>query len=299
MRSSCVSILMLALTFNQVTADPYKSVENTLKDINKSAGVCRRDGPNTVPTSGQVLTGPLRADAVCGIGASQGRDLIRDHSALMIDIRSAEDFGRFHVDGAWNLGAEQIRLKRFLAQRSLALMGDGKNERALYETCNRLKESGYTAVYVVRGGMPAWLIEGFPIVGNATSVDEMLILSPMEFYQEAASNLSHVFLTPNMAQLASNLTNATLLSSEKQVDIVTTIKRATQRLTAQRVATIIIAADASFDRRNVLKIVSAVKSQSILFYFGGAEAYTKIVAQHKSIIAAHARGPKVPSCPVL
>lgn len=299
MKSSSISILILALTFHQVVADPYKSVESTLKDINKSAGVCRRDDSNPGATSAQVLTGPLHADAVCGIGASQGRDLVRDHSTLMIDTRSAVDFDRFHVDGAWNLGAEQIRLKRFLAQRTLALMGDGRNERVLYETCNRLKESGYTAVYVVRGGMPAWLSEGFPVVGSATSVDDMLILSPMEFYQEAASNLSHVLLTPTVAQLASNLTNATLLSSENQVDIVTTIKRATQRLSTQRVATIIIAADASFDRRNVLNIVSAVKTQSILFYFGGVEAYKKIVAQQKSIIAAHARGPKAPSCPVL
>lgn len=80
-------------------------------------------------------------------------------SPVVIDVRSAEEFAAYHIEGAINLPLDQLRTKNNLPEVS--------NDAQVVTVCNYggarsqsaaeyLRQQGYSKVIALSGGVTAW-----------------------------------------------------------------------------------------------------------------------------------------------
>jgi rhodanese-related sulfurtransferase len=86
--------------------------------------------------------------------------------AVLVDLRSANQFKDGHIAGAKNLPGDQIAddpkaLERLAAKKVVLYCGDGATTAAAQRT---LARAGAKDVYSLRGGLAAWAQENLPVV---------------------------------------------------------------------------------------------------------------------------------------
>lgn len=93
--------------------------------------------------------------------------LINKENAIMIDIRTSEDYQRGHIVGAINLPAKEIKNNNFYQLKKHKI-------RPIILVCNigttaislakNLKKSEFESVLVLKEGIVGWNRENFPLV---------------------------------------------------------------------------------------------------------------------------------------
>jgi len=113
------------------------------------------------------LIGTLRRGPMIETGEFSRRRST-DKELLVLDVRTAEDFGgeQGHIEGAMNIPVEEL-------QQRMAELGDYL-ERPVAIVCRTDKRSakaallltkeGFADVHIVRGGMTKWLEAGLPVI---------------------------------------------------------------------------------------------------------------------------------------
>lgn len=106
-----------------------------------------------------------KASGVLAVEPTQAVKLI-NNDAVVIDIRSAEAFGRGHIVNAKNipsdeLDAKQDSLRQYQNKPVIVVCDAGvTSTRAV----NSLRKSGFESAYGLKGGMSAWTQAGLPVV---------------------------------------------------------------------------------------------------------------------------------------
>ncbi len=98
------------------------------------------------------------------VNSTDAIQCLNHQKGVVIDLRSAHDFGTGHIVDAVNVEAASLKesvkkLKRF-ANRPLIVVDH--NGRGTREALTFLKTEGFT-VYALAGGMEAWLRDELPI----------------------------------------------------------------------------------------------------------------------------------------
>jgi rhodanese-related sulfurtransferase len=86
--------------------------------------------------------------------------------AVLVDLRSANQFKDGHIAGAKSLPGDQIAadpksLEKLAAKKVVLYCGDGATTAAAQRT---LARAGAKDVYSLRGGLAAWTQENLPVV---------------------------------------------------------------------------------------------------------------------------------------
>ncbi len=99
------------------------------------------------------------------IGTTEATQLMNQKKALVLDLRSSEDFQRARIPGARNLPAKELdgRIAEIgkLKGRPVVLVG----ERPV-AAMRALKSAGFEHIVQLRGGMGAWQEAGLPVQKN-------------------------------------------------------------------------------------------------------------------------------------
>ena len=102
------------------------------------------------------------------VAAVEPTDAVRliNNDAAVIDLRSAEAFGRGHIVNARNIPFDELeghlsKLKPFRGKPVIAVCDAGMTSA---KAVNALKKSGFESVYGLKGGMSAWGQAGLPVV---------------------------------------------------------------------------------------------------------------------------------------
>ena len=113
-----------------------------------------------------VLVYELRERAR-GVGAIGAQDVVRlmNQGALVLDVRSAEDYAAGHIRGARSLPAAQLAegsdaLKRYKDKPVIVYCEQGVSAAAAMRT---LAQAGFGKVVNLRGGLRAWRAEHLPV----------------------------------------------------------------------------------------------------------------------------------------
>ncbi|MGH8254107.1 MAG: rhodanese-like domain-containing protein [Steroidobacteraceae bacterium] len=113
-----------------------------------------------------VLMYELR-ERVRGAGAIGAQDLVRlmNQGALLLDVRSAEEFAAGHIRGARSLPAAQLgdsadSLKRYKDKPLVVYCEQGGSAAGAMRA---LAQLGFTQVANLRGGLRAWRAENLPV----------------------------------------------------------------------------------------------------------------------------------------
>ena len=118
-------------------------------------------------TSGVMLVWPSLAQRTGGLSVStlQATQLINHKDALVLDVRSADDFARSHILNAKNIPAGQLggrlaELEKFRARPIIVSCQTGASATA---SCSLLKKAGFADVHLLAGGIGAWEQAGLPV----------------------------------------------------------------------------------------------------------------------------------------
>jgi rhodanese-related sulfurtransferase len=106
-----------------------------------------------------------KAGDVTSILAGNAVQLINSDAAVL-DIRSAEAFGRGHIVNARNVPFDELegrldKLGNLKGKPVIAVCDAGITSN---KAIAKLKEAGFESVYSLKGGMQSWSQEGLPIV---------------------------------------------------------------------------------------------------------------------------------------
>lgn len=114
-----------------------------------------------------VIFSELRRKA-SGMTSVEAPDAVRliNSDATIIDLRSAEAFGRGHIVNARNIPADEIdaRLEKLGPNKSKPVVVVCDAGMTSTKTVEKLKQAGYESVYGLKGGMAGWSQAGLPVV---------------------------------------------------------------------------------------------------------------------------------------
>jgi rhodanese-related sulfurtransferase len=113
-----------------------------------------------------VLMYELR-ERVRGVGAIGAQDVVRlmNQGALLLDVRSVEDFAAGHIRGARSVPAGQLAgsvdsLKRYKEKPVIVYCEQGSSASG---AMRELAQLGFGQVVNLRGGLRAWRAEHLPV----------------------------------------------------------------------------------------------------------------------------------------
>ncbi len=102
-----------------------------------------------------------------GVGAIGAQDVVRlmNQGALLLDVRSAEDFAAGHIRGARNVPSVQLAgsvdsLKRYKDKPVIVYCEQGASASG---AMRELAQLGFAQVVNLRGGLRAWRAEHLPV----------------------------------------------------------------------------------------------------------------------------------------
>ena len=99
------------------------------------------------------------------VGTTEATLLMNQKRALVLDLRSPEDFQRARIPGARHVPAAELagRVGEFVKQKGRPVVLVGNRPVAAMRA---LKTAGFAEVVQLRGGMAAWQEAGLPVQKN-------------------------------------------------------------------------------------------------------------------------------------
>jgi len=106
-----------------------------------------------------------KASGLINIEATDAVKLI-NNDALVIDIRSAESFGRGHIVNARHIPADELdtktsQLEQYKNRPIVTVCDSGVTSTRAVAS---LRQRGFESVYGLKGGMAGWTQAGLPVV---------------------------------------------------------------------------------------------------------------------------------------
>ncbi|MCW8346303.1 rhodanese-like domain-containing protein [Vibrio sp. ZSDZ65] len=101
------------------------------------------------------------------VSAAQVTQMMNHDSALVVDIRSKDDFKRGHITDAVNVLPSDIKAESTPSlenKKSDPIIVVCKTGQTAQESANLLAKSGFEQVYVLKGGLSAWSEANLPLI---------------------------------------------------------------------------------------------------------------------------------------
>lgn len=91
----------------------------------------------------------------------------------LIDTRRADEFVQVHIPGSLNLPGYAIKTKSWLRSHRLVLVDTGYRPVAQQALVQELSASGFTQVWILDGGLTAWIRQGGSVEGDPFKAREI------------------------------------------------------------------------------------------------------------------------------
>jgi len=271
---------------------PNVSLPSALSNIQPASSECLRKDAAPTAMPKPAKEDAVRPDLACAIAPTELSGPLKRPDTLMADVRPAADYAAFHINGAMNLTAAELRSKPYLRNKTVVLIGNGQAERELYADCARLKASGFKKPKVLRGGLPVWLSSGQAVLGRTPDATKTALLGPGELWAEARFDANLVLVSAERQGLLPELPSATAIPDASLATLQTAIKQRGKK----PLAAVVLVTSAADGTASLANLRQAIQPIPLLAYTGTAEAYTRQLAQQNAVWTAQAHGPKKPRC---
>lgn len=122
-------------------------------------------------SGGMLLLPTLRRGGRGGVSAGEATQLINRRNAVVIDLRSADDFTNGHLPSSRNLPFSELEAKigQFVKNRSNPVLLVCQTGQQSSKAAGIVKNAGFAEVHVLDGGVNAWQQAGMPVVKQGGS----------------------------------------------------------------------------------------------------------------------------------
>ncbi|MFC5429499.1 rhodanese-like domain-containing protein [Paraburkholderia sp.] len=122
--------------------------------------------------SGGLLLWPtLSRGGRRGVSAAEATQLINRRNAVVIDLRSADDFAKGHLPSARQIAFGELEAKvgQFVKNKSNPVLLVCQTGQQSHKALRVVKDAGFAEVHVLDGGVNAWQQAGMPVVKQGGS----------------------------------------------------------------------------------------------------------------------------------
>lgn len=113
-------------------------------------------------------------------------EMLKEGSGLwLIDVRAPASFERGHIEGAVNIPASELTVKRFPKQKILIVADHSLGDLQAKEAAEALVKSGHERAFVLAGGLHGWRQAGLPAAGEGASGLAKVMPRELEAAREA------------------------------------------------------------------------------------------------------------------
>lgn len=278
-----------AMAAGQAAAN--ERLPKALDGIARATGECRVE-------PGQEAAGSalgVKPDLSCGMPVSGVKAVLQRPDSVLIDVRGARDYEASHIEGALQASLADVRSKPHWRGKTVVLAGSGKAESELYQACATLKKS-FKQVVVLRGGMPAWLAAGEPVLGRAPAAAHMMRLSVADFLLESQHGDNLIVLDQQQAALQSDIPFSMVLPDPGAGAIKNLIEQRNRALKSGGPAAVVLATGTAWSDAQVAALHLALAPVPLLVYSDTRNAFRAQQRTHKAVLLAQTRGPKQLGC---
>jgi rhodanese-related sulfurtransferase len=101
-----------------------------------------------------------------GLSAAAATQLINRRNAVVIDLRSAAEFGNGHLPSARHVEFAELQAKvaQLTKNKSNPVLLVCQNGQQSNKAARIVRDAGYAEVHVLEGGVNAWQQAGMPVV---------------------------------------------------------------------------------------------------------------------------------------
>lgn len=118
--------------------------------------------------SSAVLTACSSAGAVHKVEAKEFSDALVNEKAVLIDVRTPEEFAQGHIQGAININAEgasfDAEIEKLDKSKPYAVYCQSSRRSGIATA--KMEKAGFTHLYDLAGGIQAWQSAGGEVVTN-------------------------------------------------------------------------------------------------------------------------------------
>ncbi len=99
------------------------------------------------------------------ITPKQAKELLESGEAVLLDVRTKEEYGEKHVEGSINIPLNELeaRIHELKGKKVIILCFCRSGNRSSV-ACEMLRAHGFSNIYNVKGGIIAWEKAGFKVV---------------------------------------------------------------------------------------------------------------------------------------
>ena len=126
---------------------------------------------------------PVSRDSSC-ILTPQSLLKIRKNgdNAVLIDIRSNENFQKVRIPGSINIPLYALKTKDFLKSKLLVLINEGDGYQMLERECEKLKKLGFQSIYILYGGLNYWNDVDGSLEGDFFAIESISDIEPAGYF---------------------------------------------------------------------------------------------------------------------
>ena len=120
--------------------------------------------------SGALLAWPVLMRRDSGLSSADATQLINRRNAVIVDLRSADEFAQGHLPQARHVAFDDLSAKAMQLAKNkntpvLLVCRTGQRARKAEAL---VRQAGFAEVFVLQGGLTAWQQAGMPVVKQGT-----------------------------------------------------------------------------------------------------------------------------------
>ncbi len=222
---------------------------------------------------------------------------INNPDIVLIDVRHAREFSKFHIVNAINVPLHSVKTKNFLKTQHIVLINEGYDHNPLDIECHYLIEAGFSKVSVLDGGLLAW--NNFsPLKGDPLEIKKLNQLSPRNF-ESIRENRSWVIVS----RLPVSEEDKFFLSGVEAIQFKDD-KRAfrsefyklLERMDDPDKNGIIVVNDNEKDNASIERALHSSGIPNVFYLAGGLKSYKRYMNDRKAALARLATPRRIKTC---
>jgi len=205
---------------------------------------------------------------------------------ILVDTRSVESFSRLRIPGSIRIPLYAVRTKAYLRARPIVIFNEGYTYADMERECSALRKAGF-AVWILAGGLRAWVSTGGKIIGDPFLRRKLNRLPPAAYFRERRFDDWRVIdISPlERAETKKFFPRAIHVPFEKES---ARFRSAFRRALGDDFApdgpkrVLVVSLDSSlYDRLD--KELGKKATEGLLFLEGGIEGYKRYIVEQKTI----------------
>ena len=108
----------------------------------------------------------------------------KQQEVILIDVRRHEAYEKLWILGSINIPLYLIKTKTFLKDKFVVLINEGYAYSQLEQEHSRLKDLGFSKVFILDGGLNGWRQAGARLDGDPFEVKKLAEITPKSFFME-------------------------------------------------------------------------------------------------------------------